>query len=226
MVILISYIDRFDAQWETLKSRESDLLANMSVQKYIFSSAREEFIEDLDNCPYNIKTSISFEFHQLVFWYETDLEVHPLVRCIFFAYHLRAVLQLASLDVSHSVKMLYLLLFETGYCWIGCPNLDHIETLNFSDINNWTVSVLSMIRDGQQALLAKIDLYGTKGRLTTSEKLLLHVIDSHTDITTYRIAKKIGKSEATVRRMLSKLRALKLITTHGTGPRIFHRIFL
>lgn len=224
MVILISHIDRFDAKWETLKVRELELLGNISLHS--FADARKDFLNYLDNCEDNIKPIILSEFQQLVFWYETDLEMHLLTRCIFFAYHFKNVLNLANLDVDHFFKMMSLLLFESGYDWINYLNLDDITSINCTCIIDWTISALSLIRDAQQMLLAKIDLYGNGSRLTKSEKLLVHVIDTNADITTHRIAKKIGRSEATIRRMLTKLRELKIITTQGSGPRVFHSIVM
>ena len=74
----------------------------------------------------------------------------------------------------------------------------------------------------QQNLGEKLFKYGTEQTLSIKERHLLYLIEQYSGITTSRIAVKLGKSDATVRRMLDKLRQMLLIKEEGKGSKKSH----
>lgn len=147
------------------------------------------------------------------------MELPPVIRCILTAYFIKYVTLSLKCKEDLCLQTLVILLDGSGYNWARYFLLTSVECL---EINEWVLCCLSFLRDGQQCLVHKINLYGVKRNLTIKEQHLLYIIESNFGITSSRIGIKLGKSDVTVRRMLAKLRRLNLIRTSGVGSNTCH----
>jgi DNA-binding MarR family transcriptional regulator len=72
--------------------------------------------------------------------------------------------------------------------------------------------------------MVKLDTYGVEQSISVKEKQLLYIVESNAGIKTSEIAKKLGMSNSTVKRMLDKLITLKLIERQGIGPGSYYNL--
>jgi len=86
------------------------------------------------------------------------------------------------------------------------------------DITEWVIFFLSCLLNVQQSLMLKLEAHGTAQTMSPKEKQLLYIIESNPGIKTSDIARKLGVSNSTVKRMLEQFINAKLIERHGAGP--------
>lgn len=72
--------------------------------------------------------------------------------------------------------------------------------------------------------MRKLDARGLEQRISSKEKQLLYIIESNAGIKTSGIAKKLGVSNSTVKRMFDRLITLKLIERQGVGPGSYYNL--
>lgn len=219
---LIVAIERFDALWPQIMNRESSILT-VNSGKFKYQTPREVLMIALQSCETEIKISISERFEQMMFWCETELTIPALLRCILLAYWFQDLIQFEGFEDSFIIKVIVYNLLMAGYSWASHIDIGNISSLG-TNIYEWVYTILATLRDGQQLLLRKIDCCGAANNLTTAERLLIHIINTNVGITTSKIARKLGKSETTVRRMLAKLRKMNLIQASGSGPKLYHNL--
>lgn len=212
MVFLLSRIDRFDELWPSVINKEHAI-----VSKWIITEPEnvDDLYKQLDGC-----LDFLTNFKELTFWYETDTEIHPLIRCLVFVWHLRLIPHFwdcgEGLDISVVVQML----IKSDYTWVSYIPLNNLLKSGYDhhmEINHWILSVLSALIDGQQNIMRKIDLYSSAWKLIASNELLLYIIKDNQGIRTTAIAKKLGTSIATVKRMLNRLIENRKIERNGVG---------
>jgi uncharacterized membrane protein len=70
----------------------------------------------------------------------------------------------------------------------------------------------------QSKLLKKLELNGNQTQLSPKEKSIITYIENHAGCKSSEISMKLNIPNPTVKRLLSNLVNMKLITKHGTGP--------
>lgn len=216
--ILIS-IERFDAVWPQINNIESELLNCLRTTLPVVEKPRELFcllLEDLKGgwIPY------SDYVDHLFFWYETDLTIHRVIKCAYINY----CYNLHNPDRKHNWRMFQSCLGNIGYDWVYYLNFEHLDTVSNTTLDHWIKSSLEVLREAQLELMKKVDSGGRLQKININEQLLLHIIATYPRITTFQISRKLGRSGATVRRMLASLRNKKLITSKGNGPVVYHTL--
>jgi DNA-binding MarR family transcriptional regulator len=86
------------------------------------------------------------------------------------------------------------------------------------DITEWIFFFLSCLQNIQHSLLRKLDAHGVAQSISAREKVLLAIIESNIGIKTSEMAAKLRVSNSTVKRLIERLIALKMIERHGVGP--------
>lgn len=176
----------------------------------------------------------------MMFWYDTDIETHPLVKSALFCYEFVSIHPFQDGNGRLSRLLATLLLRKSGYQWIRYVSFEHeIESQKTEyyrvlracqaqrpgeDITEWVIFFLSSLRNIQNALMIKLDTHGVEQSISVKEKQLLYIIESNAGIKTSEIAKKLGMSKSTVKRMLDKLITLKLIERQGVGPGSYYNL--
>jgi Fic family protein len=171
---------------------------------------------------------------EMVFWYETDMDTHALVKSALFCYEFVSIHPFQDGNGRLSRLLATLLLRKTGYQWIRYVSFEHeIESQKTEyyrvlracqsqrpgeDITEWVIFFLSCLRNIQEALMLKLNAYGVVQKISVKEKQLLYIIESNPGIKTSEMSRKLGVSNSTVKRMLDSLITAKLIERQGVGP--------
>lgn len=92
------------------------------------------------------------------------------------------------------------------------------------DITPWVDFFLSSLKNIQESLMRKLDTQGVIQAISQREKHLLNIIEATPRIKTSEMAKKLGVSNATVKRMLDNLLSAKLIGREGGGPGSYYTL--
>lgn len=177
---------------------------------------------------------------EMIFWYETDLDTHALVKCALFCYEFVSIHPFQDGNGRLSRLLATLLLRKNGYQWIRYVSFEHeIESQKTEyyrvlracqsqrpgeDFTEWVIFFLSCLRNIQEALMIKLDAYGAAQKISSKEKQLLYIIESNSGIKTSEIVKKLNVSSSTVKRMLDNLIAAKLIERQGVGPGSYYTL--
>jgi hypothetical protein len=183
-ISLLISIEKFNVQWSSIWQQESMIFENgCDITSYeLFLAHAEERIS-------STHPKIFEDLESLKLWFDTEPEIHPLVKCLLFGYIMQQVFTLHNDYSGLDLQVIIVLLFESGYTWVKHINL---PLLLSSNIEDWLRSLLSSLIDEQQLLLRKLDLYGVKSKLTLKEQLLLHIIETNAGIKTTAIARKAG----------------------------------
>lgn len=222
VVRLIIAIEKFDSEWPSLQLREFATLDTFGdydcrLSHKISESIVDAFAGNVDP----IKLQALANFKDLMTWYETEIGIPNLIKCLLIRCFMHFVLPESDLFLLIGSELTTSLLIECGYNWVCFLKMSYPR---FQEVNYWLFDCLSDLRDNQETIRRKFDLYGAGSKLTMPEKLLIHIIGKQKGISTGSIVNKIGKSEATVRRMLAKLRQRNLIVSFGKGRATFHRV--
>jgi Fic family protein len=170
----------------------------------------------------------------LIDWYNSDNETHPLVKCALFTYEFLSIHPFQDGNGRLSRLISSLLLLKNGYRWIQYISLEHeIETRKpeyyrvlrncqtqrpNENVTEWTTFFFDAIMNVQSKLLKKLELNGNQTQLSPKEKSIITYIENHAGCKSSEISMKLNIPNPTVKRLLSNLVNMKLITKHGTGP--------
>jgi Fic family protein len=170
----------------------------------------------------------------LIDWYNSDNETHPLVKCALFTYEFLSIHPFQDGNGRLSRLVSSLLLLKNGYRWIQYISLEHeIETRKpeyyrvlrncqtqrpNENVTEWTTFFFDAIMNVQSKLLKKLELNGNQTQLSPKEKSIITYIENHAGCKSSEISMKLNIPNPTVKRLLSNLVNMKLITKHGTGP--------
>lgn len=171
---------------------------------------------------------------ELIDWYNSDLEVHPLVKSALFAYEFVSIHPFQDGNGRLSRLLSTLLLLKHGYKWIQYVSFEHeIESRKVEyyrvlrscqaqrpneDVTEWISFFLNALGNIQQQLLGKLVKQGIETKLSPKEKSILSFIENHAGCKSGEIAKKLAIPNPTVKRILPELLEKNLIEKHGTGP--------
>ncbi len=169
----------------------------------------------------------------LIEWYNSDTEIHPLVKTAIFSYEFVTIHPFQDGNGRLSRLLATLLLLKNGYKWIQYVSFEHeIESRKNEyysklrhcqaqrpneDITEWINFFLSALLNIQEQLMKKLEVKGTKARLSPKEKSILTYIESNPGSKSGEIANKLHIPIPTVKRLLKKLLDENLIEKYGIG---------
>jgi len=170
---------------------------------------------------------------RLVDWYNSENEVHTLIKVASFVYDFLSVHPFQDGNGRLSRLISTLLLLKNGYKWIQYVSFEHeIESRKTEyyqalrscqaqrpneDISVWILFFLDCLKNIQLQLMAKLEKSGVEIQLSAREKSILTIIQNRPNIQSGEIAEKLAIPAPTVKRILSGLLSKELIEKHGVG---------
>jgi len=177
---------------------------------------------------------------QLVNWYNSEKEVHPLIKVASFVYDFLSVHPFQDGNGRLSRLISTLLLLKNGYNWIQYVSFEHeIENRKNEyyqalrncqaqrpneDITVWIQFFLSCLSNIQSQLMLKLDRCGLETQLTPKEKSILMIIQNRPNIQSGEIAEKLAIPAPTVKRILAQLFNKGLIEKRGSGRNVSYTV--
>ncbi len=182
-------------------------------------------------------TNAGFEtedsMRKLIEWYNSDTEIHPLVKSAIFSYEFVSIHPFQDGNGRLSRLLATLLLLKNGYKWIQYVSFEHeIESRKSEyylklrhcqaqrpneDITEWINFFFSALLNIQKQLMKKLEVKGVKAKLSPKEKSILTYIETNPGSKSGEIAKKLHIPNPTAKRILTKLLNENLIEKYGIG---------
>lgn len=169
----------------------------------------------------------------LIVWYKTDKETHPLVKCALLAYDFVSIHPFQDGNGRMSRLLSTLALLKQGYSWIQYVSLEHeiehqknkyYQTLRScqaqrpaEDVTSWIHFFFNALIKVQNQLMGKLDRQGVMSELSPREKAIITIISERPGTKSGKIAERLGIPSPTVKRLLAQLLKDKLIEKHGAG---------
>lgn len=169
----------------------------------------------------------------LIAWYRSDTETHPLVKCALFSYEFVSIHPFQDGNGRMSRLISTLLLLKNGYSWIQYVSFEHeIENRKSEyyqelrnaqaqrpneDVSDWVNFFFDALMNIQKQLLKKLETTGLSSSLSPNRKAILAFISDHPGSSSGDIAERLNMPNPTVKRILRELLEQNLIAKHGTG---------
>jgi Fic family protein len=177
---------------------------------------------------------------QLTHWYNSEKEVHPLIKVASFVYDFLSVHPFQDGNGRLSRLISTLLLLKNGYKWIQYVSFEHeienrkneyyqalrscqVQRPN-EDITVWIQFFLSCLSNIQSQLMLKLDRSGMETQLTPKEKSIFMIIQNRPNIQSGEIAEKLDIPAPTVKRILAQLLNKGLIEKQGSGRNVSYTL--
>ena len=177
---------------------------------------------------------------QLLNWYNTEKEVHQLVKVASFVYDFLSVHPFQDGNGRLSRLISTFLLLKNGYKWIQYVSFEHeienrkneyYQTLRNcqaqrpnEDVTVWIQFFLSCLSNIQSQLLVKLNRSGLETQLSPKEKSIYTIIQNRPNIQSSEISEKLAIPAPTVKRILSVLLNKGLIEKEGSGRNVSYTI--
>jgi len=177
---------------------------------------------------------------QLINWYNSETEVHPLIKVASFVYDFLSVHPFQDGNGRISRLISTLLLLKTGYKWIQYVSFEHeienrkneyYQVLRSSqaqrpneDVTDWIMYFLNCLSNIQSQLIVKLQKSGFETQLSSKEKLIYSIIQNRPYIQSGEISEKLAIPAPTVKRILSELLNKGLIEKQGKGRNVNYTI--
>lgn len=177
---------------------------------------------------------------QLLDWYNSETEVHPLIKVASFVYDFLSIHPFQDGNGRLSRLISTLLLLKNGYKWIQYVSFEHeIENRKNEyyqvlrscqaqrpneDVTVWIQFFLNCLSNIQSQLLAKLQKSGLETQLSPKEKSIYMIIQNRPNIQSGEIAEKLAIPAPTVKRILSELLNKGLIEKQGSGRNVSYTI--
>lgn len=177
---------------------------------------------------------------QLITWYNSEREVHILIRVASLVYDFLSVHPFQDGNGRLSRLISTLLMLKNGYKWIQYVSFEHeIESRKNEyykvlrscqaqrpneDITDWVSFFLSCLSNIQAQLLSKLQMNGMESQLSPKEKLVYTIIQSRPNIQSGEISEKLAMPLPTVKRLLSSLTSKSLVQKQGNGRNVSYTI--
>ncbi len=176
----------------------------------------------------------------LINWYNSENEVHPLIKTAAFIYDFLSVhpFQDGNGRLSRLISTFFLL--KTGYNWIQYVSFEHeienrkaeyYQTLRTcqaqrpnEDVSIWVQFFLHCLLNIQTQLLNKLSKRGLETKLSPKEKSVYAIIQNRPNIQSGEIAEKLAIPAPTVKRILLALLNKGLIEKQGNGRSVSYTI--
>jgi len=171
---------------------------------------------------------------QLIDWYNTDRQTHPLVKCALFAYDFVSIHPFQDGNGRLSRLISTLLLLKNGYKWIQFVSFEHeIESRKTEyyrvlrgcqaqrpneNVTEWVNFFFDALVNIQGQLMKKLEIQGVETQLSPREKSILTFIGNNPGCKSGDIARKLKIPSPTVKRILPELIGKNLIEKFGNGP--------
>jgi Fic family protein len=177
---------------------------------------------------------------QLLNWYNSETEVHPLIKVASFVYDFLSIHPFQDGNGRVSRLITTLLLLKKGYKWIQYVSLEHeIENRKTEyyqvlrscqvqrpneDVTVWMKFFLSCLSNIQSQLMTKLHKSGLETQLSPKQKSIFMIIQNRPNIQSGEIAEKLAIPAPTVKRILSELLSKGLIVKQGSGRSVSYTI--
>lgn len=177
---------------------------------------------------------------QLLNWYNSAKQVHPLIKIASFVYDFLSVHPFQDGNGRLSRLISTLLLLKNGYKWIQYVSFENeIENrkneyyqvlISYQaqrpnkDITIWIQFFLNCLSNIQLQLLGKLQMSYYETRLSAKEKLINTIIQNRPNIQSGEISAKLALPLPTVKRILSGLITKEIIEKHGNGRNVSYAI--
>jgi len=177
---------------------------------------------------------------QLLSWYQTETEVHPLIKVASFVYDFLSIHPFQDGNGRMSRLISTLLLLKSGYKWIQYVSFEHeIENRKSEyyqalrncqaqrpneDVTVWIRFFLSCLANIQLQLMIKLEKTGAETQLSPKERSIYMMIQNRPNIQSGEIAMKLSIPAPTVKRILSALYKIGLIDKNGSGRNVSYTI--
>ena len=177
---------------------------------------------------------------QLLNWYNSEMDVHPLIKVASFVYDFLSVHPFQDGNGRLSRLISTFLLLRKGYKWIQYVSFEHeIENRKNEyyqvlrncqaqrpneDITVWIQFFLSCLSNIQLQLITKLNKSGLETKLSPREKSIFMIIQNRPNIQSGKIAEKLAIPAPTVKRILSELLKKGLIEKQGSGRNVSYTI--
>jgi len=177
---------------------------------------------------------------QLLNWYNSETEVHPLIKVASFVYDFLSVHPFQDGNGRLSRLISTLLLLKNGYTWIQYVSFEHeIENRKNEyyqvlrscqaqrpneDVTVWMQFFLSCLSNIQSQLMTKLNKSSLETQLLPKEKSVFTIIQNRPDIQSGEIAEKLAIPAPTVKRILSGLLKKGLVEKQGRGRNVSYTI--
>ena len=176
----------------------------------------------------------------LLNWYNSETEVHPLIKVASFVYDFLSVHPFQDGNGRLSRLISALLLLKNGYKWIQYVSFEHeIENQKSDyyqvlrscqsqrpneDVTVWMEFFLSCLSNIQSQLMTKLNISGLETQLSPKEKSIFTIIQNRPNIQSGGISEKLAIPSPTVKRILSVLINKGLIEKQGSGRNVSYAI--
>ncbi|MCL2327735.1 MAG: Fic family protein [Bacteroidetes bacterium] len=170
---------------------------------------------------------------QLIEWYNTEKEVHTLIKCAAFVYEFLSIHPFQDGNGRLSRLLSTLLLLKNGYKWIQYVSFEHeIESRKSEyyqalrtcqalrpneNITVWINFFLNSLCNIQTQLMKKLEQSGIEAQLSPREKAILTIIQNYSGVKSSEIANKLNIPNPTVKRILSDLQNKGMIEKQGSA---------
>lgn len=177
---------------------------------------------------------------ELLNWYNSETDVHPLIRIGAFVYDFLSVHPFQDGNGRLSRLISTLLLLKNGYTWIQYVSFEHeIENRKNEyyqvlrscqaqrpneNVTIWIQFFLSCLSNIQSQLLMKLNRGGVETQISPKEKLIYTIIQNRPNIKSGEISQRLGIPSPTVKRILSELINRELIEKQGKGRSVSYTI--
>ncbi len=165
----------------------------------------------------------------LIEWYRTDNNSHPLVKTAVFSYDFVSIHPFQDGNGRLSRLLTNLLLLKNGYRWISYISLEHEIEARKTDYYRILRECQSQ-RPGENiapwiefffeilnSMTKKLEEYGQGAALSKRERSVLTFIKIHSGCRSGEIAQKLAIPNPTIKRMLSGMVKDGIIERHGNG---------
>lgn len=169
----------------------------------------------------------------LINWYNSDVETHPLVKSAIFSYEFVSIHPFQDGNGRLSRLLATLLLLKNGYNWIQYVSFEHeIESRKSEyylklrhcqaqrpneNVTEWINFFFFALLNIQEQLMKKLEVKGTKAKLSPKEKSILTYIENNPGSRSGEVSAKLHIPNPTVKRILKKLLNEDLIEKYGIG---------
>lgn len=176
----------------------------------------------------------------LLNWYNSETEVHPLVKVASFVYDFLSVHPFQDGNGRLSRLISTLLLLKNGYKWIQYVSFEHeienrkneyyqvLRTCQAQrpneDVTVWMQFFLSCLSNIQSQLMSKLNKSGLETQLSPKQKMIFTIIQNRPNIQSGEIAEKLAIPSPTVKRILSELFNKGLIEKQGSGRSVSYTV--
>jgi Fic family protein len=170
---------------------------------------------------------------QLAEWYNSEQEVHPLIKIAAFVYEFVSIHPFQDGNGRLSRLLTTLLLMQAGYKWIQYVSFEHeIEGSKIEyyrslrscqaqrpgeDISDWIGYFFESLKNVQVKLEQKLNLTSVESKLSPKEKSIYSYIGANPGCMSGEISAKLKIPGPTVKRLLTALVGKQIIERHGRG---------